>query len=128
MRPSLEELQTKPWKYIGYQGFSEWMASDDDFFIIRRFGSLAARVILSLQWRITKLENELCRLDSARGLEANDDLDNGSFEKDDDKRRCCICSICQALEEYCEQDRRHRFSDGRIQMSSLSLADLNAKY
>jgi hypothetical protein len=29
---SPEDLRKKPWKYIGYRGFSKFIASDNDFF------------------------------------------------------------------------------------------------
>ena len=53
----------KAWKYEGYRGFSEWMASDDDFFIIRRFGTVNARVILWMQNQVVEKERQLAELD-----------------------------------------------------------------
>ncbi|KAF2498492.1 hypothetical protein BU16DRAFT_548249 [Lophium mytilinum] len=47
------------WKYQGYNEFSKWMASDDDFFVLRRFGKLNALAILWLQYRIVNIEDEL---------------------------------------------------------------------
>lgn len=99
---TIQELQTKPWKYIGYKGFSEWAASDNDLFVIRRFDSLAVRTILSLQWRITKLEKELMTMDSSRSQRTAKDVDNGSFEEDDDERRDCLSSIQESLKIYCQ--------------------------
>ncbi|KAF2622058.1 hypothetical protein BU25DRAFT_443440 [Macroventuria anomochaeta] len=54
--------QNKAWKYEGYSGFSEWMASDDDFFIVRRFGTINARVILWMQNQIVEKERKLAEL------------------------------------------------------------------
>jgi hypothetical protein len=51
--------QKKPWKHQGYYAFSKWMASEDDFFVFRRFESLNANTILYLQHRISGLENKL---------------------------------------------------------------------
>ena len=99
---TIQELQTKPWKYIGYKGFSEWAASDNDLFVIRRFDSLAVRTILSLQWRITKLEKELMAMDNSRSQRTAKDVDNGSFEEDDDERRNCLSSIQESLKIYCQ--------------------------
>jgi hypothetical protein len=42
---------------------SEWMASDTDFFVIRRFEVLNTRVILKLQTEICALESRLSYLD-----------------------------------------------------------------
>ena len=36
-----------------------WMASDDDFFVLRRFGKLGARVALQMQDHIVRLEEDL---------------------------------------------------------------------
>lgn len=47
------------WKYEGYQEFSEWMASDDDLFVFRRFASINARVILWMQHQIAQKEQQL---------------------------------------------------------------------
>ncbi|KAF2874720.1 hypothetical protein BDV95DRAFT_626391 [Massariosphaeria phaeospora] len=47
------------WKYEGYQAFSRWMASEDDFFVFRRFEALNAGVILWMQDRITQVEKRL---------------------------------------------------------------------
>lgn len=47
------------WKYDGYQEFSEWMASDDDLFVFRRFASTNARVILWMQHQIVQKEQRL---------------------------------------------------------------------
>lgn len=102
LEPTKEELEKKPWKFIGYRGFSMWMASDDDFFAVRRFDNLAARVILLLQWDISKLESRLADIDSDRRHGFGVDLNNGSFECDDDDRQECIRSIHGKLKEYCE--------------------------
>lgn len=101
-QPSLIELQKQPWRYIGYKGFSEWAASDSDFFVIRRFDTLAARIILFLQWRISSLESDLDKLDWARMFESDPPVDNGSFSNDDHERRGKIETIYKDLKDYCE--------------------------
>jgi hypothetical protein len=64
-RPASEESvsatdeQKLPWKYIGHKVFSRWIASDQTFFVMRRFGALNARVALSLQDEIVELEANL---------------------------------------------------------------------
>jgi hypothetical protein len=47
------------WKYEGYKAFGAWMASEDDFFIFRRFESLNAQTLLWLQDRIVQIEEKL---------------------------------------------------------------------
>lgn len=44
--PLVDEKARKPWKYYGYQAYSEFIASEDDFFILRRFSTVSARVLL----------------------------------------------------------------------------------
>ncbi|KAJ2902169.1 hypothetical protein MKZ38_000967 [Zalerion maritima] len=61
---SLRERQRKPWKYEGYPAFSRWMASSDDFLVLRRFGHLNTRAILLMQDRIARKEEELEKLDT----------------------------------------------------------------
>lgn len=95
------EIDRKPWKYIGYQGFSEFVASDDDFFVLRRFGVLSARVLLALQDRLSELEEELQTLDAMHSLKTAADAHNGSFRQDTHpERRELVLSIYRNLREY----------------------------
>lgn len=96
-----DNIREKPWRYIGYKGFSEWLASDEDFFIVRRFDTLASRVILTLQWELTKLEAKLTELDLERSHQIIEDRHNGSIELDDDVRREHIRDCHTALLGYC---------------------------
>ena len=48
----------------GYRTFSKWMASDDDFFVVRKFGSVSARCALLMQDRIQNLSRELEKQDN----------------------------------------------------------------
>lgn len=63
-----------PWKYEGYKDFSEWMASDDDLFIFRRFANVNAQIILWMQNRIAQKE---ARLETLHRDVANLPLDSG---------------------------------------------------
>lgn len=76
------------------------MASDDDFFVIRRFGKISARVILLMQQRITQLEEDL----SKEYLQCRDEGgDNGTFESDYRWRRVQIMDeLAWRLERYRE--------------------------
>lgn len=51
------------WKYVGYPGFSSLMASSNDCFAIRQFGTLNVRVLLKLQNEIVVKERALWELD-----------------------------------------------------------------
>jgi hypothetical protein len=53
----------KPYKYIGYPGFCDYLADDNDGLLFRRFGALNARVLLSLQHDIEVQEQHLMDLD-----------------------------------------------------------------
>jgi hypothetical protein len=104
------EIQTKPWKYIGYRVFSQWLSSDSDFFLIRRFDTLNARVILMLQWEISVLEAKLARIDQERSAFDFPDVNNGSFEDDNSDRNALIQEIYIKLRRYSE----HSWSRGLV--------------
>lgn len=48
--------------YKGYMRLSNWMASNDDFFVVRRFQSLNAHTISYMQNRLVRIEERLCEL------------------------------------------------------------------
>ena len=76
----------------------KWMASDDDFFVLRRFGELSARILLRLQDRITKLEEDLQRMDNdcLRG-----GFNNGTFRYDPiGERQLLLDELTSRLEQY----------------------------
>ncbi|PSN59502.1 hypothetical protein BS50DRAFT_229186 [Corynespora cassiicola Philippines] len=73
-----EYKKARAWKYEGYTEFSRWMASEDDFFLFRRFESLNAGVILWMQEQISQKEAELMRFH--KGIEdAPHDLPTGAL-------------------------------------------------
>jgi hypothetical protein len=97
------DVELKPWKYIGYRGFSSFVASDNDFFFLRRFGTLHARVLLALQDEITVLEDRLRALDVLASRKCAPDRHNGSFRFD--KTECpertgLMWDIYQKLGQY----------------------------
>ena len=77
-----EEIELKEWKYTGYQHYSKFIASDNDFLVFRRFPVLNARVSLTLQDEIVLLEHELSMLDRASSAKGTPDTHNGSFRLD----------------------------------------------
>lgn len=78
-----------------------WMASDDDFFVLRRFGKLGARVALMMQNRIAQLEEELLNEDRAsRDLGQH----SGSFRNDPREQRTKL------LEELVGRMEKYRLS------------------
>ncbi|TDZ67894.1 hypothetical protein CTRI78_v002716 [Colletotrichum trifolii] len=64
-KPTEDEVHRKPWKHIGYKGYSEFVSSEDDFFLLRRFDTLNTRVALALQDEVSQLEEELGEFDQA---------------------------------------------------------------
>lgn len=75
-----QDVEDCAWKYIGYPGFCEFSAIEDDFFILRRFSALNIRVLLDLQFQITQLEAELSYLDQA--CRDDTDQDNAASRMD----------------------------------------------
>lgn len=100
-QPTDDEIREKPWKYIGYSGLSEWLASSDDFLVVRRFDTLATRVLLLLQWEIVRVEKTLVDLDDTLKARSTVDRHNGSFQLDYEDRQKIINTVHQKLKEYC---------------------------
>lgn len=94
-------MEQKPWKYLGYPAFSAFVASDDDFFFLRRFGALHARVLLSLQDQITMLEDKVKAIDQQSSSRTAIDHNNGSFREDEyEERTNVIAEIRKRIGEY----------------------------
>ncbi|MCJ1248357.1 hypothetical protein MMC30_005574 [Trapelia coarctata] len=101
--PSEKEIQDKPWKYNGYRTFSQVIASDSDFFVIRRFGALNARVILALQDEISQLEEQLSSLEDIYSSKDHEDVNNGSFRQESKPERATtVRELKIKLKEYNE--------------------------
>ena len=100
-RPSQAEIDAKPWKYTGYQSFSAFVASDNDFFILRRFGNLSARVLLRLQDQLSCLEAELELVEKRVREKDAPDIHNGSFRQEtQEERQALVCRAQILLREY----------------------------
>lgn len=100
LEPSAQEIKEKPWKYIGYKGYSKFIASETDYYVLRSFSSLNTRVALSLQNELVLLEEELNNLDKIFSRRDADDNHNGSFRNDQENRRDLIRRIHAKLVEY----------------------------
>jgi hypothetical protein len=81
-KPSRKSIEAEEWKYTGYPIFSQFVSSDNDFLILRRFGRLGTRVLLALQDDITLLEQDLKSLDSDCSRRGGPPIHNGSFRAD----------------------------------------------
>lgn len=83
-----------------------WMSSDDDFFVLRRFGEVGARVLLSMQDQIAKLEEELQQQDNFCKSASKELADNGTFRNDRNLRRIEIINhLSYMLERYRKNSR-----------------------
>lgn len=87
-------------KYIGYRGFARYLASEDDFFILRRFDVLHSRVLLMSQDHLSQLEEELELLDTALSDRNAPDVDNGSVRNDNNERAALLTRIYEKLDQY----------------------------
>jgi hypothetical protein len=97
---SQKELDEKPWKYIGYKGYSSFLSSENDFLIFRRFGTASAHIALGLQDRVTVLENQLEALDKKYSLREAEDVHNGSFRQEEEDRAKVFEHLRKSLMEY----------------------------
>jgi mannose-6-phosphate isomerase class I len=95
-----EEIEEKPWKYIGYRGYSEFISSENDFYILRGFRSLNTRIALAQQDQIAVLEQRLMELDTEYSRRDAEDLHNGSFRNDRDDRTELVDLIIEKLSLY----------------------------
>ncbi|KAI8623321.1 hypothetical protein F5Y19DRAFT_468605 [Xylariaceae sp. FL1651] len=100
LKPLPEEARKRPWKYVGYRRYAQYLASDDDLLIFRRFRVLNTRVALLLQDRITALEKRLQKLDDAYNKSDEDPINNGAFGEDTDDRDTLMNEIIDNLDRY----------------------------
>ncbi len=100
---TLEQAQNNPRKYSGYRVFARWMASDQAFFIVRRFGTLNTRVLLAMQDEIAELEDRLNFMDEEYSRrDYTEDVDNGTFRDDafGDRKRLVQEILPEKLAKY----------------------------
>jgi len=99
--PTQDEIDRKPWKYTGYQSLSNFLSSDKDFFILRRFGALTARVLLKLQDCLVQLEERLDAIEQELRRKDAPDAHNGSFRQEaHEERRRVVDEAQRVLGEY----------------------------
>lgn len=77
------------------------MASDDDFFVVRRFGGASARATLFLQDQIAQLEEQLQYEDHLCRQAPKEDADCGTFRSDHwPRRRQILADLASSLGRY----------------------------
>ena len=78
-----------------------WMSSDDDFFVLRRFGKVGTRVLLFMQDQIVELEEGLQRQDDWCKNAPKEYADSGTFRGDRNlQRRQIMQDLSHMLERY----------------------------
>jgi hypothetical protein len=88
-------------KYIEYPAFAEFVASDSDLFVLRRFNRLNARVLLRLQDELVILEDQLNDIDCKSRARDAGDVNNGSFREDPiEERVSLLADMSVKLREY----------------------------
>ena len=83
--------------------FSRWVASDQAFFVVRRFGALNTRVLLALQDEITEMDQHLNAWDKMYSRKAKpEDTNNGSFRFDPcpERRKLVLEILPEKLSRY----------------------------
>lgn len=100
-QPSQADVDAKPWKYTGYRSFSAFVASDNDFFVLRRFSALTARVLLGLQDQLSRLEEDLEALEKTLRKKDAPNIHNGSFrDETETARETLVCQAQRLLRDY----------------------------
>ncbi len=103
-----EEIEKKLWKYIRYKGYAKFIASDNDFYIVRKFALLNTRVTLALQDQIAVLETDLDELDAQYSKRDADNPHNESFRDNREDRTELIEKLTRKLAKYSELIQPHK--------------------
>ena len=102
-----EEKRCAAWKHKGYASYAEWLASSNDFLVLRRFGALNVRVMLFMQYRITCLEERLKDIDQRVAASPNQDARNDSLRWDQGSvREEILEQLIPLLREYSMRNLR----------------------
>lgn len=109
--------EAKAYQKMGYPAFSAFLASDDDAFVIRKFGTLHVRAILILQDEIVQLEERLAVIDNECANQPVSEADaylhhNGSFRADKlwhEERYRIVHQLASVLEKYGKHKVGHAF-------------------
>lgn len=90
-------------RYIGYKGFADYVSSDPDCFVVRRFDKLFARGILYKQDHLSELEKKLEDVDTKYTTIApgETEVNNGTVRDDMSDRKELVHTIFQAQMDYC---------------------------
>jgi hypothetical protein len=96
----LQEMEEKPWKYIGYKGYFRFIASNPDLFILKMFAPESTRLALWLQYHVSEASEGLERIDMRHSQRDVEDIHNGSFRDDPGDRRRVLETLLAAISRY----------------------------
>ncbi|KXH61721.1 hypothetical protein CSAL01_07648 [Colletotrichum salicis] len=114
------EIEEAPWKYIGYKGYSRFISSEDDFFLLRRFDTLNVRVALVLQDEIASLEEKLNELDKEYSEKTAEDYNNSTIRGDVEDRSELLEEICNKLPKYSTAPSALRYPNSMADRSDIA--------
>lgn len=102
---SPEEKVNIAWQYHGYPALSRWMASSNDFFLLRRFSPLQVRCLLYLQNRIALKGEQLDQWDNFAMCQEPTKGNSGRINRDPEAlpgnpRPRIIRELVPMLQEY----------------------------
>ena len=97
-------VRSNPLKYLGYRDFTKLVAGSPDYFVLRKFETLAARTALYLQDVVAELEQRLVEMDEDASKRGETNINNGTFREDilDERIQLVRVDIPNALEKYCK--------------------------
>jgi hypothetical protein len=112
---SAEKKHDIAWQYHGYPALSKWMASSNDFFLLRRFSPLQVRCLLYLQNEIAQRDHQLHEWDRVALCQPPGEGNSGWINQDPEAlpgnpRPRIIRELVPKLQEYSRiQDSVHCF-------------------
>lgn len=98
----LEKQPDEPWKTHGYPELTRWMASSNDFLVLRRFSQIGARITLKLQDELVRMEDQLRQMDDFASSQPKGCGGSGSYRLDEGSPRDkLLLEMAPRLKEYC---------------------------
>lgn len=127
-----------PWQYHGYPALSEWMASSNDFFVLRRFSPVQVRCLLWLQNEIATKDQELQNWDMFARCQKVGEGNSGAIGSDPDAlpgnpRPRLLQELVPLLKQYSKRWQKEKVLTSSSQLTSdaddliISFSALKAK-
>ncbi|KAF2173237.1 hypothetical protein M409DRAFT_17182 [Zasmidium cellare ATCC 36951] len=97
----LEKQPDEPWKTHGYPELTRWMASSNDFLVLRRFSQVGVRLTLKLQDELVRMEEQLRQMDDFASNQPERRGGSGSYRLDEGSPRDKLLEeMAPRLREY----------------------------